>query len=58
MIEKAILKINPNAEFTIIDNDINKITWNNFDTVKQVLQHIIDFYFYKKDIINILLKLK
>ena len=32
MIEKAILKINPNAEFTIIDNDINKITWNNGTT--------------------------
>jgi hypothetical protein len=27
MIEKAILKINPNAEFTIDDNDINQITW-------------------------------
>ena len=32
MIEKAILKINPNAEFTIIDNDINKISWNNGTT--------------------------
>ena len=27
MIEKAILKINPNAEFTIDDNGINQITW-------------------------------
>ena len=32
MIIKAILKINPNAEFTIIDNDINKISWNNGTT--------------------------
>ena len=32
MIEKAILKINPNAEFTIIDNDINQISWNNGTT--------------------------
>ena len=32
MIEKAILKINPNAEFTIIDNDINQISWKNGTT--------------------------
>ena len=29
MLEKAILKINPQAEFTIDANDINKITWLN-----------------------------
>ena len=27
MIIEAILKINPNAKFSIIDNDINRITW-------------------------------
>jgi len=29
---KAILKINPNAEVSIIDNDINQITWLNGTT--------------------------
>ena len=29
MIIKAILKINPNAEVTVTDNDINQITWLN-----------------------------
>ena len=29
MIEKAILKINPNAQFEIIDNNINDINWLN-----------------------------
>lgn len=32
MIEKAILKINPNAQFEIIDNNINNITWLNGTT--------------------------
>jgi hypothetical protein len=32
MIEKAILKINPNAQFTINANDINQITWLNGTT--------------------------
>ena len=32
MIEQAILKINPKAEFTINDNDINKITWKDGTT--------------------------
>ena len=32
MIDKAILKINPNAEFTINADDINKITWLNGTT--------------------------
>ena len=32
MIEKAILKINPNAEFTVSKNDINQITWLNGTT--------------------------
>ena len=32
MIEKAILKINPNAEFTINADDINQITWHNGTT--------------------------
>ena len=32
MIEKAILKINPNAKFTINANDINQITWHNGTT--------------------------
>jgi len=27
MIEKAILKINPNAKFTVNANDYNQITW-------------------------------
>jgi hypothetical protein len=29
MIEKAILKINPNAEFSINADNINQITWYN-----------------------------
>ena len=32
MIEKAILKINPNANFTVNANDINQITWLNGTT--------------------------
>ena len=32
MIIDAILKINPNAEATVTDNDINKITWHNETT--------------------------
>ena len=32
MIEKAILKINANAEFTINADDINQITWINGTT--------------------------
>ena len=29
---KAILKINPNAEVSVSDNDINQITWENETT--------------------------
>ena len=29
---KAILKINPTAEVSVIDNDINQITWHNGTT--------------------------
>jgi hypothetical protein len=32
MIEKAIKKINPNADFTINANDINQIIWLNKTT--------------------------
>ena len=32
IIEKAILKINPNAEFTVNADDINQITWLNGTT--------------------------
>ena len=32
MIEKAILKINPNAQFTVNADDINQITWLNGTT--------------------------
>jgi hypothetical protein len=32
MLEKAILKINPQAEFSINANDINQITWLNGTT--------------------------
>jgi len=32
MIEKAILSINPNANFTVASNDINQITWINGTT--------------------------
>tara|TARA_R110000823_G_C15761527_1_gene483002 strand:+ start:528 stop:776 length:249 start_codon:yes stop_codon:yes gene_type:complete len=32
MIEKAILKINPNADFSINADDINQITWHNGTT--------------------------
>ena len=32
MIIEAILKINPNAEVSVLDNDINKITWHNGTT--------------------------
>jgi hypothetical protein len=31
-IEKAIYKINPNAEFTIGENDVNQIRWDNGTT--------------------------
>ena len=32
MIDRAILKINPNAEFSINADDINQITWHNGTT--------------------------
>ena len=32
MIDKAILKINPDAEFVIGENDVNQITWLNGTT--------------------------
>ena len=32
MIPEAILKINPNAEFTVDGNDIDRITWLNGTT--------------------------
>jgi len=32
MIEQAILKINPKAEFSVSENDINQITWLNGTT--------------------------
>jgi hypothetical protein len=32
MIDKAILKINPNAEFSVNADDINQITWLNETT--------------------------
>jgi hypothetical protein len=32
MIEKAIKKINPNAQFTVNADDINQITWLNGTT--------------------------
>ena len=32
MIEKSILKINPNAEFAVNADDINQITWLNGTT--------------------------
>jgi len=32
MISKAILKINPNAEFSVNADDINQITWLNGTT--------------------------
>jgi hypothetical protein len=32
MIEKTILKINPNAEFSVNADDINQITWHNGTT--------------------------
>ena len=32
MIDIAIKKINPNAHFVILDNDINQITWLNGTT--------------------------
>ena len=32
MIEKAIKKINSNAEFSVNENDINQITWHNGTT--------------------------
>jgi hypothetical protein len=32
MIEKAILKINPNASFSVNADDINQITWHNGTT--------------------------
>ena len=38
-IAKAIKEINPNAEFSISDNDINNITWLN-DTTPILLSDI------------------
>ena len=32
MIEKTILKINPNAEFSVNADDIDQITWHNGTT--------------------------
>jgi len=32
MIEEAILEINSNAQFSVSNNDINKITWNHGTT--------------------------
>jgi len=32
MIEEAIKKINPNAQFTVDQNDVNQITWLNGTT--------------------------
>jgi len=32
MITQAILKINPNAQVTVKDDDINQITWHNGTT--------------------------
>jgi len=32
MIEEAIKKINPKAQFTVDQNDINQITWHNGTT--------------------------
>ena len=32
MIEEAIKKINPNAQFTVDQNDLNQITWLNGST--------------------------
>ena len=32
MITETILKINPNADFSIKDNDVNQITWLNGTT--------------------------
>ena len=32
MIEKAVLKINPNAQFSVNADDINQITWLNGTT--------------------------
>jgi|SRR5210317_560513 hypothetical protein len=56
MIEKAILKINPNAEFTIDDNDINQITWlnettpiSNADIQAQFLNVKIDYLRRERD---------
>ena len=35
MIIEAILKINPNAEVTVIGNDINKIQWHNCSPISK-----------------------
>jgi len=54
MIEKAILKINPNAQFSIKDNDINQVTWLNGTTpipANQILakqQELIAEYNYNQ----------
>jgi len=42
MIIKAILKINPNAEVTVIGNDINKIQWHNCSPIpKEQIEGIL-----------------
>jgi hypothetical protein len=35
MIDKAILKINPNAEFSVNADDINQITWHNCSPISK-----------------------
>jgi hypothetical protein len=42
MIIEAILKINPNAEVTVIGNDINKIQWHNCSPIpKEQIEGIL-----------------
>ena len=54
MIEQAILKINPNAEFSVNGNDINQITWLNNTTPisKEDIEAMIPTESKKKQMLN------
>ena len=50
-IAKAIKEINPNAEFSISDNDVNNITWLNDTTpisVSDIENKIIEIEYKEK----------
>ena len=52
IIEKAILKINPNAEFKVSADDINQITWLNETTPISVSDIQAQIPIVEQEIIN------